>query len=70
MYKCKACGYKGNKTNEQGGCIACDSFELVTLGNTTAAKIREREPKTMVEIFILIMVWGFLIYGLWDKFIR
>ena len=30
----------------------------------------EKEPKTLIELVILALLWGLLAYGVWDKYLK
>jgi hypothetical protein len=66
---CKDCGNKSSTKFPGGKCPACNSYNIRNT-NSTREAIREKEPKTLVEIVIMFLVWGLLIYGVWDKFIK
>ena len=68
--KCLDCGAQHLRVSEQGGCLACDSFNVQTANQTEVGKKKHKEPKTLVEIFIMALVWGLLIYGIWDRYLR
>lgn len=70
MYKCKSCGFKGKVTNDRGGCAACDSMSVKRLNKPLREQVKEREPKTLVEIFIMVVVWALLLYGVWDLYLK
>lgn len=68
MFICRDCGNKSSKKFPGGKCPGCDSFNIKNT-NSTSEAIREKEPKTLVEIVIMCLVWAFLAYGVWDKYL-
>ena len=67
---CNDCGNKSTKKFPQGKCPACDSFNIKTTHKTTQQAIKEKEPKTLIELVILALLWGLLAYGAWDKYLK
>lgn len=66
---CKDCGNKSSTKFPGGKCPACESFNIRNTSSTKEA-IREKEPKTLIEIVILAMVWILFAYGAWDRYLR
>lgn len=66
---CNDCGNKSTKKFPAGRCPACDSFNVKS-NNTTREAIREKEPKTLIEIIIMCLMWGLLAYGVWDRYLH
>ncbi|MCB1659613.1 MAG: hypothetical protein KDI39_15450 [Pseudomonadales bacterium] len=69
-YLCKDCGNKSSQKFPQGKCPACGSFNIKTPPKSTRQAIKEKEPKTLIEIVILCILWAVLGYGFWNKFIK
>lgn len=69
-YLCNDCGNKSSKKFPQGKCPACDSFNIKSTHTGTRQAIREKEPKTLLELVLMVLLWGLLIYGAWDKYVR
>ena len=69
-YLCKDCGNKASQKFPQGKCPACGSFNIKTPPKSTRQAIKEKEPKTLIEIVIMCVLWGVLAYGFWEKFIK
>lgn len=67
---CNDCGNKSTQKFLQGKCPACGSFNIKSTHKTTKQAIKEKEPKTLIEIAILILLWGLLGYGAWDIYLR
>ena len=63
-FVCNDCGNKSTQKFLQGKCPACGSFSIKSTHKTTKQAIKEKEPKTLIEIVILIG------YGTWDKYLR
>ena len=69
-YQCQSCGQKSNQVNSQGGCIACDSFNMKRINSTSSTQsAEEKESKTKLEITIMLALWSLLLYGVWDKYL-
>ncbi len=69
-YLCKDCGNKSSQKFPQGKCPACGSFNIKIPPKSTRQAIKEKEPKTLIEIAIMCILWAVLGYGFWDKFMR
>lgn len=69
-YICNDCGNKSSKQFPGGKCPACDSFNIKSTHISTRQAIREKEPKTMLELAIMVLLWSLLAYGAWDKYLR
>ncbi|MBK8327628.1 MAG: hypothetical protein IPL02_11770 [Moraxellaceae bacterium] len=69
-FVCNDCGNKSTQKFLQGKCPACGSFSIKSTHKTTKQAIKEKEPKTLIEIVILILLWGLIGYGTWDKYLR
>jgi hypothetical protein len=69
---CNDCGNKFTRKFPNGKCPACDSFNIKSTHSVQDTKraIREKEPKTLIELVIMCMVWGLLGYGVWDQYLR
>ncbi len=67
---CNDCGNKSTQKFLNGKCPACGSFNIKSTHKTTKQAIKEKEPKTLIEIVILILLWGLIGYGVWDKYLR
>ena len=67
---CNDCGNKSTKKFLHGKCPACGSFNIKSTHKSTKQAIKEKEPKTLIEIVILILLWGLIAYGAWDKYLR
>lgn len=68
MFICRDCGNKSSKKFPGGKCPACDSYNVKSTSGTREA-IREKEPRTLVELVIMCVVWGLLAYGVWDRYL-
>lgn len=69
-FVCNDCGNKSTQKFLNGKCPACGSFNIKSTHKTTKQAIKEKEPKTLIEIVILILLWGLIGYGVWDKYLR
>ncbi len=67
---CNDCGNKSTQKFPHGKCPACDSFNIKSTHLSTKQAIQEKEPKTLIEIAIMCIVWGLLGYGVWDRYLR
>lgn len=67
---CNDCGNKSTKKFPAGKCPACDSFNIKSTQISTKQAIKEKEPKTLIELVIMALLWGLLAYGVWDKYIK
>lgn len=69
-YICNDCGNRASQKFPGGKCPACDSFNIRSDRPSTRQAIREKEPRTLFELVILVLLWGLLAYGVWDRFLR
>ncbi len=70
-YQCLECGNKSSKKFPGGKCPACDSFRVKTIGKPEKKSVvRQKESKTKVEIFLMVLLWGLLAYGVWDRYLK
>lgn len=69
-YICNDCGNKSTRKFPGGKCPGCDSFNIKSTHITTRQAIKDKEPKTLMEIVLLCLLWGVLGYGAWDKYFR
>ncbi len=51
-----------------GGCEACGAAAIKPIKSNINIQ-PETKTKSKIEIAIMILLWGLLIYGLYDKFI-
>jgi predicted nucleic acid-binding Zn-ribbon protein len=72
-HRCLDCGYRSKKGAEAAGfpagrCPACGSANIA---KTATGKFRDdlKQPKTKIEIAILVLFWAVLIYGIWDRYL-
>ncbi len=69
--RCLDCGSQQLRVSPEGRCVACDSFNVERMNDQSLDKSKkEKEPKTLIEIFIMVLVWGLLLYGIWDRYLR
>lgn len=70
-YLCNDCGNQSSRKFPGGKCPACDSFNIKsTAPVSTRQAIKEKEPKTLLELVLLCLLWGGLAYGAWDRYLR
>jgi hypothetical protein len=67
-YTCKDCSHTSSKKFPNGKCPACDSYNISSTNKLAEPTTKERKPKTMIEIVILVLLWGLIAYGAWDKY--
>ena len=68
-YQCLDCSYRSKTKFPGGKCPACDSYNIrKPAGMRVADDIKE--PKTKVEIFTLVLFWGVLLWGVWDRYLK
>jgi DNA-directed RNA polymerase subunit RPC12/RpoP len=54
-YFCKDCSYRGTSSGQDGGCLACGSFNLVKV------KREQEKPPGKLRLVLLIVLWAYLI---------
>lgn len=70
-YKCLDCGNQSSQKFPSGKCPACDSFRVKTIGKSKKVTIVSKKPsKTKIEILTLLLLWGGLAYGVWDRYLK
>jgi predicted ATP-dependent serine protease len=69
-YICLDCSYRAKTKFPGGKCPACDSFNIRSANQIKPEKTRQEERKTLVEYFILILFWGVLLWGVWDRYLK
>jgi|JI8StandDraft_1071087.scaffolds.fasta_scaffold633578_1 hypothetical protein len=69
-YICNDCGNRSSRRFPGGKCPACDSFNIRGTAMNTRQALREKEPKTLFELLLMLLLWGALGYGVWDRFLR
>ena len=69
-FVCNDCGNKSTQKFLHGKCPACGSFSIKSTHKSTKQAIKEKEPKTLIEIAIMCILWAVLGYGFWEKFIK
>jgi predicted RNA-binding Zn-ribbon protein involved in translation (DUF1610 family) len=62
-YQCQACSYKGRQF-PQGICPACGSNQVTRL--QTKAQAETQTHRWSVPV--LVLLWGYLAYALFEKF--
>lgn len=67
-YRCTACSHTMRKASPHGTCPACGSAQLRVIKSQQQVT-PEKSRKTKIEIAIMVLLWGLLIYGIYDKFI-
>ena len=69
-YICNDCSNQSTKRFLNGKCPACDSYNISSTNKFTVTSTQERKPKTLIEIVILVLLWGLIAYGGWSKYYR
>ena len=69
-YTCKDCSHTSSKKFPNGKCPACDSYNISSTNKLAEPTTKERKPKTMVEMVILVLLWGLIAYGAWNEYYR
>jgi hypothetical protein len=69
-YTCKDCSHQSTKKFPNGKCPACDSYNIITTNKLPELSTQERKPKTKIEIVIVVILWGLIGYGAWNKYYR
>ncbi len=62
-YQCRGCSYQGRQF-PQGICPACGSSKVQRIQDSDTA---EQTPPRW-RLLLLVALWGYLTYALWDKF--
>ena len=69
-YICNDCSNQSTKRFPNGKCPACDSYNISSTNKLAASTKIDRKPKTLIEIIILVLLWGLIAYGAWNKYYR
>ncbi len=68
VYICNDCSNQSTKRFPNGKCPACDSYNISSTDKPTLSTAPKRKPKKLIEIVILILLWGLIFYGAWNKY--
>ena len=70
-YQCLVCGAKQKTTSAEGACNACGAYQLKKSKSSrnTSKQEGEKPSKTLPELIAMILLWGVLIYGVWDRYL-
>ena len=69
-YICLDCSYRAKAKFPGGKCPACDSFNIQAESKMPAGATQQQERKTLAEYCTLILFWGFLLWGIWDRYLK
>lgn len=68
-YVCLDCSHRSKAKFTGGKCPACDSFNIQAERKAPSGNARQQKRKTLAEYFTLILFWGFLLWGIWDRYL-
>jgi len=68
VYICNDCSNQSSKKFPNGKCPACDSYNISSTDKPTLSTTPKRKPKKLIEIVILVLLWGLIFYGAWNKY--
>ena len=69
-WRCLECGHSGSRKFPAGRCPACRSYRIQSDRQPLRVAEPEKPRKTLLELLLMLTLWGLLLYGAWDKFIR
>jgi hypothetical protein len=69
-YICNDCSNQSTKRFPSGKCPACDSYNISSTNKLPETTTKTKKPKTLIEIVILVLLWGLIAYGGWSKYYR
>lgn len=68
-FKCLDCGNQSSKFFTNGRCPACDSRNVCS--DKLKAEDSQAPPKASTfQRVCLVLLWGGVIYGVWENYIR
>lgn len=68
-YQCIDCGNASSRKFTGGKCPACGSYNV----KSDFEKISyapEKRRKTLLEMLIMLLLWGALLFGVWDRYLQ
>lgn len=68
-YQCNDCSYNSSQGFASGSCPACGSFNIKTIRRSIIYE-PEKPKKTITELVIMFALWGSIIFGMWDKYLK
>lgn len=68
-YQCLDCGNRSSRKFPGGKCPACASYNVQSRADKFSYT-PEKPRKTLLEIVLLILLWGALAYGVWDRYLQ
>ena len=69
-YRCIDCSYKAKKRFPGGACPACGSFKIKSNSLEKVSWEPEKRRRTFLETVLMLQLWGIIIYGAYDKFLK
>jgi hypothetical protein len=69
QYQCGDCSHKSGQGFSGGSCPGCGSFNIKTLRSSVVYE-PEKPRKTVFELVVMFVLWGSIIFGLWDKYLH
>ena len=67
-YQCMDCSYKSAKGFSGGNCPGCGSFNIKSARKSIVYE-PEKPRKTLLELAMMFLLWGLIIFGVWDKYL-
>ena len=68
-YQCMDCSHKSAVGFSGGHCPGCGSFNIRTARKSMIYE-PEKPRKTLLELALMGLLWGLIIYGVWDKYLQ
>ena len=68
-YQCMGCSYRSTKGFSDGSCPGCGSFNIKSIRKSMVYEA-EKPKKTLLELAMMFLLWGLIIYGVWDRYIQ
>lgn len=67
-YTCHDCSHTSSTKFPHGKCPACDSYNISSTNKLGKSANKEKKPTSIIKIIVLILLWGLIGYGAWDKY--
>lgn len=68
-YRCLDCSNRSSKKFPAGRCPACSSYNIKS-DHMPLGYEKEKPKKTVFEIALMGLLWGLLVFGIWDRYFR
>jgi predicted ATP-dependent serine protease len=68
-YRCLDCSNQSTRKFPAGRCPACGSYNIKS-AHTALVYEKEKPKKTVFGVVLMGLLWGLLLFGIWDRYFR